>query len=118
MPFMDHRVIEFSLSIPACYKIHDGYSKYFARLAFDGKLPDEITWRKDKLGWPVPVSEWLNGSLKNWKNNIIKRSHILKSITGEALMANPKDLDLQVRYLNIAIWEKVFWAEIKQGQIR
>jgi asparagine synthase (glutamine-hydrolysing) len=113
MPFMDHRVIEFSLSIPACYKIHDGYSKYFARLAFDGKLPDEITWRKDKLGWPVPVSEWLNGSLKNWKNNIIKGSHILKSITDETLMANPKDLDLQVRYLNIAIWEKVFWDKNK-----
>jgi asparagine synthase (glutamine-hydrolysing) len=107
MPFMDHRLIEFCLKIPACYKIHNGYTKYFARLAFDGKLPDAITWRKDKMGFPVPENYWLNGVLKNWVNTTVNDSKLLK------LMPNSLNNNFEklTRSLNIALWEKLFWAE-------
>ncbi len=49
-PFLDYRLVEFLASVPACYKIRNGWTKYIARLAFDGKLPDEIVWRRDKMG--------------------------------------------------------------------
>ena len=65
LPFMDYRLVEFTAKIPAVYKIHNGWTKYFARLAFDEKLPNEITWRKDKMGWPTPTRFWLNGELSN-----------------------------------------------------
>ena len=106
VPFMDHRLIEFSMNIPACYKFHNGYSKYFARLAFENKLPDEITWRKDKMGWPSPESHWFSGPLKNWSRNMISGSSILKKMG----VANgvPTDTKNHIRLLNIALWEKVF----------
>ena len=68
MPFMDYRLVEFLASVPACYKIHKGWTKYIARKAFSEYLPKEICWRKDKLGWPIPEKFWFdtNGPLNEW----------------------------------------------------
>ena len=38
LPYLDYRLVEFLAKVPACYKIHDGWTKYLSRLAFDGKL--------------------------------------------------------------------------------
>ena len=38
MPFMDYRLVSFNLSVPSSYKIHNGWTKYFARMAFGKKL--------------------------------------------------------------------------------
>ena len=110
MPFMDHRLIEFSLSVPACYKVHNGYTKYFARLAFNGKLPDEITWRKDKMGWPVPISEWFSGRLGSWSRSVIAGSYLITELNGGNLERSTSSLPVIIKNLNIAIWEKVFWG--------
>ena len=106
MPFMDHRLIEFCLNVPACYKVHNGFSKYFARLAFDGKLPDEITWRRDKMGWPSPQEAWFEGSLKEWSQHAIKNSMIVKELAPN--IVSPTNVKTYVRLLNVAMWEKVF----------
>ena len=66
MPFVDYRLVEFLADVPACYKIHKGWSKYLARLAFSGKLPDQICWRRDKMGWPIPEDTWFTGALSEW----------------------------------------------------
>ena len=34
MPFLDYRLVEFLASVPSTYKIHKGWSKYLARMAF------------------------------------------------------------------------------------
>lgn len=108
MPFMDHRLIDFSLSIPDCYKVHDGYTKYFARLAFDGKLPDEITWRKDKMGWPVPAGRWINDSLSKWSEDQIVKSGFVQSLGLGDRVLSPK---LKPRALNVAVWHDIFFGK-------
>lgn len=70
MPFMDYRLIKFLAEVPACYKMHDGWTKYLARLAFDGKLPDDVCWRKDKMGWPIPEEYWFRNDLKKWVSGL------------------------------------------------
>jgi asparagine synthase (glutamine-hydrolysing) len=57
-PFMDYRLVEFLANVPAIYKIHKGWTKYIARLAFVDRLPDEVVWRKNKLGWPDPEERY------------------------------------------------------------
>ncbi|OOF20329.1 asparagine synthase (glutamine-hydrolyzing), partial [Salinivibrio sp. IB872] len=84
MPFMDYRLVEFLARVPACYKIHNGWTKYLARLAFDKKLPDEITWRKDKMGWPVPEEYWFRGNLQEWFIKTAEQPQGLKAI-GESI---------------------------------
>jgi asparagine synthase (glutamine-hydrolysing) len=59
LPFLDYRLIEFVFSLPAVYKIHNGWSKYLLRSAVGNLLPREISWRRDKMGFVTPEIIWL-----------------------------------------------------------
>lgn len=52
-PFMDLRVINFCLSLPASQLQFDGWPKMILRRAMAGLLPDSVRWRtgKEHLGW-------------------------------------------------------------------
>ena len=58
IPFMDYRFVELACQIPPAYKIRDGYTKYLMRRVFDGRMPPEVTWRTDKMGFGAPVGSW------------------------------------------------------------
>lgn len=40
-PFVDYRLVDFVFSLPACYKIHDGWTKYLLRVSTEGLIPGE-----------------------------------------------------------------------------
>jgi asparagine synthase (glutamine-hydrolysing) len=58
VPYLDHPLVEFVLSLPTNMKIRDGWSKLVQRLAATGRVPDEIAWRRDKLGFATPQQTW------------------------------------------------------------
>lgn len=58
LPFMDYRFVELAAQIPPDLKIRDGYSKYIMRAAFSERIPDEVVWRKDKMGFKAPADQW------------------------------------------------------------
>jgi asparagine synthase (glutamine-hydrolysing) len=60
LPFLDHRLVEFVFTLPAQFKIREGWSKWLLRKAVDKKLPDAITWRKDKVGFEPPQKLWMH----------------------------------------------------------
>ncbi len=62
VPFLDHKMVEFTMNIPMSLKIKNGIPKYILKEAVRGLIPDEIIDRK-KMGFGAPVSEWLSGSL-------------------------------------------------------
>lgn len=51
MPFLDYRLVEFALTLPATVKINSGYTKHVLRMATAGVLPEKIRWRTGKLGF-------------------------------------------------------------------
>lgn len=104
MPFMDYRLVEFLFSVPATYKLNNGWTKYIARKAFDKKLPDNITWRKDKMGWPIPEKFWFEGIHKEYFKNSLKNSKLLSEIKSHGSNNFEKDM----RRLSLVNWEKVF----------
>jgi asparagine synthase (glutamine-hydrolysing) len=59
LPFLSHELVEFVFSLSSSLKIHDGWTKWLLRKAMDKKLPDEIVWRKDKIGYEPPQHEWM-----------------------------------------------------------
>ena len=59
LPFLNHELVQFLFTLPAQYKIHDGWTKWLLRKAMDKKLPDEIVWRKDKVGYEPPQKQWM-----------------------------------------------------------
>lgn len=66
VPFADsHRLIELAFSIPGCTKIQHGLTKILLRKAMQGKIPQSILNRSDKIGFAAPNREWLLYLIKN-----------------------------------------------------
>ncbi len=82
-PYMDFRLISFLNKIPYTYKMHNGWTKYLARIAFRGKLPDEIVWRKDKMGWSQPLQMWIARDIGDAIMKTIRKDDYIKSIIGK-----------------------------------
>ena len=59
VPFLDHPLIEFAASIPNEIKYKNGELKRMLKLSFAQSLPTSILERKDKMGFPVPLNDWL-----------------------------------------------------------
>lgn len=62
-PLLDRHLVEYAATIPSRLKIK-GYSetKYILKNLMAGFLPDEIVYRKDKLGHSVPMKNWMRES--------------------------------------------------------
>lgn len=58
-PFLDHTLVEKTLSLPIEWRFRDGFSKYILRKSFENELPDEIIWRKSKIGFATPQKYWV-----------------------------------------------------------
>lgn len=77
VPFLDYRLVELLLPLPIDKKLYKGWTKYIFRKAMEGRLPDEITWRKDKQGFVNPQSEWLKSDLKEKVQNYFKPDSLM-----------------------------------------
>lgn len=65
MPFMDHRLVAYTFSLPWTSKVGGGFTKRIMRDALKNIVPEEIRCRRDKIGWNAPLHEWLRGPLKS-----------------------------------------------------
>ena len=59
LPFLNHELVEFLYSLPAQLKMHEGWTKFLLRKAMDKKLPGEIVWRREKVGFETPQKNWM-----------------------------------------------------------
>jgi asparagine synthase (glutamine-hydrolysing) len=62
VPFLDHKFVEFTASIPSTLKIKGRTNKYIFKKAMKDILPDTIIYRK-KRGFPVPINQWFSTDL-------------------------------------------------------
>ncbi len=79
MPFMDHRLISYAFSLPWQSKLQKGYTKYIIRDALKGFMPDEIVWRKQKIGFQTPILEYLKGPWKTYFSDTIYSTEFKQS---------------------------------------
>jgi len=75
VPFLDYRLVEYTMRIPTDRKIRGGVSKYILKKALSGILPEEIL-RQPKRGFGAPVSEWFAGELYRFAEEAILTSRI------------------------------------------
>lgn len=73
VPFLDHRLVNFALSLKPEYKIRHGWSKYIMREAFPD-LPKCIRWRRDKQGFTTPEVYWLRNDLQKTIRGVFENS--------------------------------------------
>ncbi|HEU4433099.1 MAG TPA: asparagine synthase (glutamine-hydrolyzing) [Pyrinomonadaceae bacterium] len=60
VPFLDHKLVEFTASLPERLKLRGWTTKYILRESMKGVLPDAILTRP-KMGFPVPIGAWFRG---------------------------------------------------------
>jgi asparagine synthase (glutamine-hydrolysing) len=70
VPFVDHEVVEFAAALPADVKFRDGALKHALKRAAQDILPAEILERKDKMGFPVPLGDWMHGELREFLQDV------------------------------------------------
>jgi asparagine synthase (glutamine-hydrolysing) len=58
LPFLDRRVAEFALSLPAEFLYRDGMTKAVLRTAVEGIVPPGVLARRDKIGFEPPEDAW------------------------------------------------------------
>ena len=77
VPFLDHRVVEFAWSLPQKYKMNNGVSKLALREVLYNYVPKNMIERP-KMGFGVPLGDWLRGPLKSWAEELISEDRIRK----------------------------------------
>ena len=63
VPFLDHKLVEFTAKMPDRMKLRGGTTKYVLRASMKGVLPEKILSRS-KMGFPVPIGSWFRGPFK------------------------------------------------------
>lgn len=79
MPFMDYRIVNYVNSLPYSSKIGNGYTKRIVRDAINPYLPEEVTWRKTKVGFSSPIVNWMQNELSDWFLDTVNRKDFLES---------------------------------------
>ncbi len=59
VPLLDYRIVDLVRSIPPVLKFQGGKTKHLLKKSISNWLPSKIINRKDKMGFPVPLKEWM-----------------------------------------------------------
>jgi asparagine synthase (glutamine-hydrolysing) len=114
VPLLDHSIVEFAATIPADIKFKGGQMKHFIKSTFASDLPVELTQRRDKMGFPVPLKDWFSGELKTMVSDIFsqQKSRHREFFNSDAILAN---FDKAERFsrkgwglLSLELWQQQF----------
>lgn len=86
-PFLDHRVIEFIVSLPKEFKIKNSITKRITRDILYKYVPEE-RFNRPKQGFSIPLSFWLKNELRSWSENL------LNSIPSDSEFWNSRQIQL------------------------
>jgi asparagine synthase (glutamine-hydrolysing) len=122
LPFLDHRLVEFLYALGADHKIRQGWTKVVLREAMEGILPDEVRWRKDKMGFVTPEDQWFRASLREPARDILSdartrtRGYLNVDAALRALdahVAGHTNISNTVwRWLNLELWCRRFVDQV------
>jgi len=74
-PFLDHRIIEWAATLPDSYKYNNGSKKYILKEIVHQYIPETMMDRP-KMGFAIPIAEWLVNELKERVDSYINEETI------------------------------------------
>lgn len=70
VPFLDHKLVEFSTALPDSMKLRGLTTKYVLRKAMAGLIPESIL-KRPKMGFPVPLGRWFRNEFRPMLNDLV-----------------------------------------------
>jgi asparagine synthase (glutamine-hydrolysing) len=117
VPFLDHRLLEFSATMPSKYRLKNMQTKYIIKKAMHGLLPNNILYRK-KMGFPTPLSMLFRGDLKKYVSHIIDSDQFysrgyfnksaVKSLLSSHLNGNRDHHKILWQLLVLELWHRKY----------
>lgn len=116
VPFLDHKLVEFSSRLPDRMKLRGGQTKWVLREAMKDTLPPEIL-NRPKMGFPVPLGAWLRGNYRHIIDEFVLSTRALsrglfKEAALRRLVAEHEKGEDHTsrlfRLINLEIWHRVY----------
>lgn len=111
LPFLDHQLVESAFGLNNRFKIKNGWTKHVMRVALAGLVPDNILWRKVKLGFEAPEAEWLAAAGAEMQA-AIGQSAIVKHMCKDKPDFDKLDRGMFWRLYSIAKWEDIYSVQL------
>jgi asparagine synthase (glutamine-hydrolysing) len=105
VPLLDHRVVEFSWRLPSHVLIADGLGKRPLRAILARYVPQALIERP-KMGFGIPVSDWLKGPLRAWAEDLLSPAALADGLFDRRAVRQWFDDTLSGR----CHWQPGLWA--------
>jgi asparagine synthase (glutamine-hydrolysing) len=122
LPYLDHNLVDFCLSLPDELYIRNGWQKWILRSAASGLMPEKIRWRIDKVGYAAPLDIWLRNQMKEWAECRLFDSR-LENVPGydvETIDSLWKNHQSEAENNSWSLWRWISlseWFELKDSSI-
>jgi len=74
-PFLDHRLVDLSFSLPDKYLIKGNNKKRILKEAFEWAVPDNY-FNSPKSGFEIPIGSWFRDELKSDLNKYLSEDYL------------------------------------------
>jgi len=110
LPFLDYRLLERSIALPADRKLRDGWTKWILRQAMSDLLPHDIAWRRNKIGFGAPDDLWLSRHMERMVEAVRRSDLIRRFCNMDRLLPRFGALTRknQWQLYSLALWEREF----------
>lgn len=114
VPLLDHDLVELMATVPADQKFARGESKRMLKKAFGDLIPPKIRNRRDKMGFPVPLSEWSRNELEPYFQDIFssskatEREYLVRIVGREHFTGGKSFSRTNWVLLSLELWQQQF----------
>jgi asparagine synthase (glutamine-hydrolysing) len=106
VPILDHRIVEFAWRLPENLKTRNGEGKWLLRQLLYKYVPKEMVDRP-KMGFGVPIGDWMRGPLLEWVEDLLSESMFKKHGLLHAAPVLEKWREHKSGYRN---WQYLLWG--------
>jgi asparagine synthase (glutamine-hydrolysing) len=124
VPYLDRPLVEFMATVPADVKFSGGDSKHLLKSAFKHELPRPILERRDKMGFPVPLKEWVDDELRDFVQDLFRSesARTRSFMKPDAVLANFERAGSYSRkiwgLISLELWQQTFHDRSREIRLK
>ncbi|CAM2010584.1 asparagine synthase (glutamine-hydrolyzing) [Acanthopleuribacter pedis] len=118
LPFLDVHLVEFMFSLPGSFKFRDGLGKKILRDAMRPDVPEEVLFRRFKMGFTSPIAQWLREHSEDVVHPILFSPECrdlgifdrarLEKMVGEHVRGEANYASQIFRWISMVLWHRQF----------